>query len=235
MRGRNAQLRIVAATILIAVVGILLVANIRPIDHQCAWQFPGIVSCLLSARETLSAGLIGTGGALFAGWLAYSAAQETSARALEEALSAKRTALAEKVARYCDEIDRLKLAKAYLESFAANFRPTIQGSPSAGFAADLRQCHAQALDVVSSSAIRAPFGYGAQISTVMTRIDTLGERMEDLLARQPVINADATWSTQIFEMIAGIRSLAQQIATDIPIHEKHMLRLADERDAIAEK
>jgi hypothetical protein len=26
------------------------------------------VSCLLSARETLSAGLIGTGGAVFAGW-----------------------------------------------------------------------------------------------------------------------------------------------------------------------
>jgi hypothetical protein len=40
------------------------------------------------------------------------------------------------------------------------------------------------------------------------------------------------WSAQIFEMIAGIRSLAEQIASDIPIHEKHLLRLADERDAI---
>jgi hypothetical protein len=235
MRGRNAQLRLVAATILIAIVGILLVANIQPVDHRCAWQFPVIMSCLLSARETLSAGLIGTGGAVFAGWLAYSAAQESSARALEEALAAKRAALAERLANYGTEIERLKLARGYLEAFAANFPPTPQGAPSAGFAARLRQCHAQALDFVSSSAVRAPFGYGAQISTVMTRIETLGERMENIIDRQPAVNVDATWSAQIFEMIAGIRSLEKQIASDIPIHEKHWQRLMDERDAIAEK
>ena len=37
---------------------------------------------------------------------------------------------------------------------------------------------------------------------------------------------------QIFELIAGIPSLAAQIASDIPIHEKHLRRLADELDAI---
>jgi len=36
-----------------------------------------------------------------------------------------------------------------------------------------------------------------------------------------VINPHATWS------------LVAQIASDIPIHEKHLKRLADERDAIA--
>jgi hypothetical protein len=124
------------------------------------------------------------------------------------------------------------LARAYLENFANNFPPTTQGAPSAGFASALRQVHARALDVVSSSAIRAPFGYGAQISTVMTRLETLGERIESTLLQQPAINADATWSLQIFEMIEGIRSLVAQIASDIPVHEKHLLRLADERDAI---
>ncbi len=232
MYRRNAQLRIVAVTILAAIIALLLASNIYPIDHQCSWQFPKIASCLLSARETLSAGLIGTGGAVFAGWLAYSAAIESSDRALAEALAAKRAALVEQFNNYATDLDRLRLARSYLENFANNFPPTTQGAPSAGFASALRQIHAQALDVVSSSAIRAPFGYGAQISTVMTRLETLGERMESALDRQPVINVDVTWSTQIFEMIAGIRSLAKQIASDIPIHEKHLLRLAAERDAI---
>jgi hypothetical protein len=175
MRRRNAQLGIVAATIITAIVIILLTSNIYPIDHQCAWQFPKIMSCLLSARETLSAGLIGTGGAVFAGWLAYSAAKEGSDRALAEALAAKRAALVERVTNYGTNIDRLRLARSYL---ANNFPPTTPGTPSVGFASVLREVHARALDVVSSSAIRAPFGYGAQISTVMTRLETLGERIE---------------------------------------------------------
>jgi hypothetical protein len=66
----------------------------------------------------------------------------------------------------------------------------------------------------------------------MTRINTLGERMEETIMRQPVINIDAAWSDQIFEMIAGIRSLAQQMSTDIPVHEKHLKKMADERDTI---
>ena len=209
-------------------------ANVRPVDHQCAWQFPIIMSCLLSARETLSAGLIGTGGAVFAGWLAYSAAQESSARALEEALAAKHAALAERVTNYGTEIERLKLARGYLEAFAANFPPTTQGAPSAGFATILRQCHAQALDFVSSSAVRAPLGYGAQLDCYDPNRNA-GERMENIIDRQPAVNVDVTWSAQIFEMIAGIRSLERQIASDIPIHEKHWKRLADERDAIAKK
>jgi hypothetical protein len=110
MRRRNAQLGIVAVTITAMIVIILLSSNIEPIDHQCAWQFPKILSCLLSARETLSAGLIGTGGAVFAGWLAYSAAIESSDRALAEAFATKRAALEEQFNNYTTEIDRLRFA-----------------------------------------------------------------------------------------------------------------------------
>jgi hypothetical protein len=231
MHGRNAQLRIVAATILTAIVGILLVSNIWPIDHQCPWQFPKIASCLLSARETLSAGLIGTGGAVFAGWLAYSAAQESSARALAEVQEAKHARLVEQVSVFSDEIDRLKLARSYLESFAANFPPTDSGASHAGFVSKLRECHAQGLDFLSSSAVRAPFGYGAQITTVMTRIEKLGDRIEETIDRQPTIKPDQVWADVVFEAIAGVRAIAKQIANDIPVHEKHLLRLADERDS----
>jgi hypothetical protein len=234
MPRRNRQLVIVAATIVATIAAVLVAANIEAVDHKCAWQFPSIASCLLSARETLAAGLIGTGGAIFAGWLAYSAAQESAALALKEALAAKRAALSEQATNYATEIDRLRLAAAYLETYANNFLPTDQGASSAGFVQTFRQCHAQALDFLSSSAIRAPYGYGAQITTVMTRIESLGDRIEDMLQRQPMINAEITWSGQIFEMISGIRSLAEQIRTDIPVHDRHLLRLADQRDAIVE-
>jgi hypothetical protein len=83
MPSRNRQVVIVAATIVAMIAAILVAANIEAVDHKCAWQFPSIASCLLSARETLAAGLIGTGGAVFAGWLAYSAAQESAAQALK--------------------------------------------------------------------------------------------------------------------------------------------------------
>jgi hypothetical protein len=142
--------------------------------------------------------------------------------------------LEEQVSVYGDEIDRLKLARSYLESFAANFPPTNSGASHAGFVSRLRECHAQGLDFLSSSAVRAPFGYGAQITTVMTRIEKLGDRIEETLDRQPTMKPDQVWADVVFEAIAGVRAIAEQIANDIPVHEKHWRRLADERDKSAE-
>jgi hypothetical protein len=65
----------------------------------------------------------------------------------------------------------------------------------------------------------------------MTRIETMGGRIEQLLAQQPALNIEATWGDVVFEAIVGIRAIAEQISTDIPVHERYLLRLADERDA----
>jgi hypothetical protein len=54
----------------------MFAAKIAPIEHQCAWVFPRILSCLLAARETLFAGLTAAGGALFGAWLAFVAVQD---------------------------------------------------------------------------------------------------------------------------------------------------------------
>lgn len=226
MTRRNKQLLVVAAIIVVAIPVILLIANLSPFDHQCAWQFPKIVSCLLSARETLSAGLIGTGGAVFAGWLAYSAAMEASDRALTEARDAKRQTLEQEVATLSTNIDRLRHAKAYLEKFTENFGPTGPGASSAGFTQALRECHSKALDFVSSSAIGAPFGYGAQISTIMTRVDTLGERIDQAMSGSQAIHIN-NWNDDVFKLIEGIRAVAAQIGSDIPAHEKHLRRLTE--------
>jgi hypothetical protein len=65
MHTRSFQGIIISATIASAIIVILLVANLDPYDRHCAWVFPKIASCLLSARETLATGLIASGGALW--------------------------------------------------------------------------------------------------------------------------------------------------------------------------
>jgi hypothetical protein len=56
---------------------VLIIANAgRPIGEGCKWVFPRILSCLLNDRESLAAGLVGAGGAIFAAWLAWVAIQQ---------------------------------------------------------------------------------------------------------------------------------------------------------------
>jgi hypothetical protein len=222
-----ARLFLVAAAAFAAVVGVLGLAEGGAELPRCNL---GDVECLFASHETLAAGLLGAAGTIFAGWLAYSAAQQATARALAEARAAKRAALAEQIAVLSSGIDRLKLAKGYLETFTADFPPTHPDASRGGFVSKLRQCHAHARDFLSSTAIRAPFGYGSQILTVMTRIEKLGDRIEQSIDRNPGLSPDSVWGDIVFEAIAGLRSLAAQITSDIPVHERSLVRLADQRD-----
>jgi hypothetical protein len=61
----------------ISVFGVLLFANLwKPADKACAWKFPKILTCVLTNYENLAGGVIGAGGAIFAGWLAWLAVQQ---------------------------------------------------------------------------------------------------------------------------------------------------------------
>ena len=56
---------------------ILIFSNFwQPEPDQCKWVFPKILSCLLTKNDGLSGGLIGAGGTIFAGWLAWAAIQQ---------------------------------------------------------------------------------------------------------------------------------------------------------------
>jgi hypothetical protein len=65
---------------------VLALANISPPENRCAWAFPKVLSCLLAARENLTGGLIGAGGALIAAWVAWSAIYEQMKEARDIAL-----------------------------------------------------------------------------------------------------------------------------------------------------
>jgi hypothetical protein len=132
MKDRNAQLSLVAAIAIAAIVGLLLLANASPVNNACPWQFPKIASCLLSARETLAAGLIGAGGAVFAGWLAYSAAREfvwgtdDSQREFVEKNIAKLPDRAIITEEQKQEAIRLREARQPRLSQAARFTPILR-------------------------------------------------------------------------------------------------------------
>src|ERR1700727_332588 len=79
----------IAAAIFVVSWMILIAANVDPIDRQCPWEFPKLASCLLSARETLVAGLAAAGGALFAAWLAWGAIRDQIAFEMARDAAAK--------------------------------------------------------------------------------------------------------------------------------------------------
>jgi hypothetical protein len=65
-----------AIVVVAAIYAVLMFANFWPLDRQCPWVFPKIFGCVLGARETLAGGLVASGGAIFAAWLAWSAVRE---------------------------------------------------------------------------------------------------------------------------------------------------------------
>ncbi|MDT3686744.1 MAG: hypothetical protein RO009_17070 [Pseudorhodoplanes sp.] len=65
----------VCAIIWITTYSILFLANLWPQGIEaCAWKFPKIFACVLTRYQDLAGGVIGAGGTIFAGWLAWTAA-----------------------------------------------------------------------------------------------------------------------------------------------------------------
>lgn len=129
----------VAALIVATIVAIVLVANIAPYDqHACPEAVLTIASCLLTARETLSAGLIAAGGALFAAWLAWSAVRDQIK--FEMARDASRQEAAERSRKHLAEIEivGLKLTQKHIEKILHSFRG-IDASSEWNYVGDLKK------------------------------------------------------------------------------------------------
>lgn len=73
---RTVQGILLGAGILTAIIGVLALADAGAPSH-CAFQSSIWLGCILAAREGLAGGLIGAGGAIFAGWLAWTGVRRT--------------------------------------------------------------------------------------------------------------------------------------------------------------
>jgi hypothetical protein len=181
---------------------------------------------------------LGLGGALFgsictisAGWLAYSAVQTQIRMARIDARATRHAVLTQAVIDLGRDIDKLCLAAGFLSAFTEQFPPTDEGSSDGGFTDRLREVRWKALDYISASASGAPYGYGERISTLMARIQRIGDRMDDQVARgiQPP-SVVAYYDPIIKNAIAGLRELAADIQRKIPAYREDLIRIADERD-----
>jgi hypothetical protein len=72
----ESQGRLIAAGVLTGIVAILSMATAWGPHNPCSLQFPKVIRCALGNYESLSGAPIAAGGALFAGWLAWSAIKE---------------------------------------------------------------------------------------------------------------------------------------------------------------
>lgn len=184
---------------------------------------------------TLFGILFGSACTIFAGWLAYSAVQIQIKDARSEVRKTNFNTLDEKVWKLSDEIYRLRLAAGFLSTFSNLFPPTGPGTSTGGFTACLQGARAKALDFISASATNAPFGYGRNISTVMTRVQRLGDRIEERFESITASGVSDFYDPIVRDAIIGLRDIATQIARDIPIHEQSLVRLSDERDRFKER
>jgi hypothetical protein len=188
---------------------------------------------------------LGLGGALFGsfctiaagGWAYYGVWQQIKitqgeiAAAQKEARSNHFKSLDDDVRKLGEDIDRLILARGFLAKFAEPF--PASGNLD-GFAMRLFHSRNDALDFISQSAVTAPFGFGEIVSTVMSRVQRLGDRVDEKSkGYAPEQGIKDYYEPLVREAIIGIRSIISQIDDQIPIRRSELVRLMDERDRFA--
>lgn len=104
---------LVAGGILFAIAAILAAATAwgtKP--DPCALVLPNLIGCALAQYESLSGGLIAAGGALFGGWLAWSAVREqveVEKRKIRAADVAEQSKIADGISRDLSELSAAQI------------------------------------------------------------------------------------------------------------------------------
>jgi hypothetical protein len=157
--------------------------------------------------------------------------QDQIAEARQEQRQSNFARLGRKFLQFAKEVDRLRTAMGYLGTFSARFP---HAGRLDGRSVALFFVRKDAAEFLSHSAIAAPFGYGERISTVMNRIQRLGDRLvegsPDSMPTQGVLNY---FEPRILVAVEGIRALESQISAEIPAREAQLIAFADERDSYA--
>jgi hypothetical protein len=156
--------------------------------------------------------------------------QEQINEAREETRKSNYTRLDREFYQFARDIDRLMTAQGYLGTFSARFP---QGQLD-GWARALIFARNDAADFISHSAVTAPFGHGERVSTVMTRIQRLGDALvANSRGYMPDQNILQHYDPIVKSAIEGIRTLEKQVADDIPIRRQQLCDIANERDTYA--
>ena len=156
-------------------------------------------------------GLLGAAATLLAGFLAYRAALSEARRAERQARDVRRAMLSEKRRRLCQDLDALRLAASYIDSYVSRFPATENATNDAYYNAFM-EARTKARNSLSQVAVEAPDRFGARIETVMTAMQKLGERIAEHLnstgANYP--STVALFGSEVAERVAGLQTLRDQ-------------------------
>jgi hypothetical protein len=177
---RRFQGIILLVLITTTIIAVLFAANVAPIKDQCPWVFPRILSCLLSARETLFAGLTARGAALFGAWLAFVAVQDQIGMARRTEALARQIENEKKVYEAARDCDRVKSAHGYASALVSEF-PLLDDPKvlKSAFAERLLELRRIGFLLPSEDAVAAPDGLGNSLKTIMNRTRTLADNLEN--------------------------------------------------------
>jgi hypothetical protein len=178
-------------------------------------------------------GLIGALATLTAGFLAYRAAVSEARRAERQARDVRSSALRDKIRRLCADIDALKVAAGYLGTYAGRFPPAENPDQDSYFQA-FQNAWVTADDSTSYSALDAPDSYGNRINTLMTTIQQLGERINEVSSRMGSNRAALlnTFGKTIIDKVNGLRMVEKQMRSKIPDYEAQLNAARDELSAL---
>lgn len=231
MKLRNACF--VIGIILLIIIGTLAAANIRPIHDRCAWQFPKILSCLLSARETLAAGLIGAGGAIFAAWLAWTAVREQ--------IAVDRRQIAEsKVAQKRGVVSQLEYNIGSLRSAQDDLTDALKKFPDQKdkrqyiFATTLAGMHLVYSFRSVQRAQSAPDGLGEQVSNNLNQLRMMAGNINNeiqAVSADQQIGVSTRWDTFVRDRVMDIHNLLDKVNDAINEYQR---RLASARQDLAD-
>ena len=177
-------------------------------------------------------GLLGASATLLAGWLAYRAAITTAKRAERRAKDAQRKFLDDRIKRAEIDLDNLKLAPSYLDNLANKFPPT--NAAPLEFIKRLKTLRYEAGTTLSHSASAAPPPHGARVATVIERIKTLSDNLNEMETMRGVSIEGITsaMGKDVMAAVDGLGILAKTIRDDIPRAERELIAMCDERDAL---
>jgi hypothetical protein len=193
---RKSELVALSLCVVIGIAVLMAMAVAWGPKHDCAVQFPKIIGCAIGSYEGLSAGLIATGGALIAGWLAWSAARDQILLARRQSAEGALASIKGRLATAEYELGRLQSAKLTMGQL--HWDLTSQPGP-AGAASLVAMWKAQKF--LTSSRDLDTSSLGGQLWESANRLRLMAQQIESRL------------STTSADMHPGILRDSEQDAT----------------------
>jgi hypothetical protein len=216
---------LVAAGVLTGMVAVLSMATAWGPHDPCSMQFPKIIGCALGSYESLSGGLIAAGGALFAGWLAWSAIKEQIKLEKQKMIGAKVEQLQQRAETISAALSATRTAYSKGNDLQGLLRDGRNGpSPNATKLAELWRRHAfpVSIDGWLSPAIGAILWDAAVRARDVARdieqasnVHTSDQRGSYLRTREAdAQEASESFSSVLAQLSPAVRQLEEHLADE---------------------